>query len=146
MAEFDKTVVIAAPVRDVYDHVSQPEHFPTFLPITDFQFLTDMHRGVGTRVRYNFTVGGKSILTECSLTKLEVDENVSFHTTRGAACDWAFTFKEVEAGTQLHWEGEHETPVGVLDRLLGRTANLERAMGTTVDDSLQKLKEALESR
>jgi carbon monoxide dehydrogenase subunit G len=146
MAKLDKTIVIAAPVSDVFDYVSQPEHFPNFLPVTDLTFITDMHRGVGTRLRYSFALGRKRIPTECNLSNLEVDRSVTFHTTTGVACDWNFTFREAEAGTQLRWEGEHEIPVGFLDRLLGRSAGVERVMEATIEDSLQKLKETLESR
>jgi len=145
MAKFDKTIVIAAPLSDVFDYVSQPEHFPNFLPIADLQFLTHMHRGVGTRLRYNFTLVGRRMLTECDLTRLELDESLAFHSTRGVTCDWGFTFKEVEGGTQLRWEGEYDIPLGFLDKLLGRSAGMERAMEAAVEDSLQKLKETLES-
>ena len=146
MAKFDRTIVIAAPLGDVFDYVSQPEHFPEFLPITDLQFLTHMHRGVGTRLRYNFTLGGRRTLTDCDLTTLELDKSVGFHSARGVSCDWSFTFKEVEGGTQLRWEGQYEIRVGFLGKLLGRTAGMERAMEATVEGSLQKLKETLESR
>jgi len=145
MAKFDETIVIAAPLSDVFDYVSRPEHFPKFLPITDLQFLTHMHRGLGTRLRYNLTLGGRRLLTEGDLTGLELDESVGFHSTKGVTCDWSFTFKEVEGGTQLRWEGEYEIPVGFLGKLLGKTASMERAMEAAVEDSLQKLKETLES-
>ena len=144
MARYDKTIVIATPLSDVFYYVSQPEHFPQFLPMTDLTFLTHMRRGVDTRIRYNCTIGGKRILTECSLTRLEVDERVEFHATRGMACDWSFAVKEVEGGTQLRWECEYEMPVGFLDRLLGRAASIQQAMGSALDESLQKIKEALE--
>ena len=146
MAKFDKTIVITAPLSDVFDHVSQPEHFPDFLSITDFQFLTDMHRGIGMRFRCNFIRGGRRILAECALTEQELDKRVVFHSTRGLTCDWSFTLKEVEGGTQLRWEGEQEIPVGFLGKLLGKRASMEQAMEADVEDSLQKLKERLESR
>jgi uncharacterized protein YndB with AHSA1/START domain len=145
MVKSDKNIVITAPLRDVFDYVSQPGHFPTFLPITELTFITNMHRGIGTRLQFVFALGRKRIPTECNVTELEVDEHVSFRTTTGVACSWKFTFKEVEAGTQLRWEGEHELPVGFLDRLFGRGASVEQAMEATIEDGLQKLKETLES-
>jgi len=146
MATFDKSIVIAAPLNKVFDYVSQPEHFPIFLPITDLTFITNMHRGVGTRLRYSLNLGGKRILTECNLTKLEADKGVNFHTTRGVACDWEFTVNKVEAGTQLHWKSQHEMPAGILDKLLGTGARMARGMEAAIDEGLQKIKEILESR
>ena len=112
MVKFDKTVVIAAPLGEVYDYVSQPEYFP--------DFLTDKHRGTDTRIRYNFICGGKRILTECTLAEQSIDKSVGFHTTKGLACKWEFSLNEVEEGTQLRWAGEHEVPANFLDKLLGR--------------------------
>ena len=80
MVKFDKTVVIAAPLGEVFDYVSQPENFPNFVSLTDFQFLTDKHRGTDTRIRYNFICGSKRILSECTLTELSIDKSVAFHT------------------------------------------------------------------
>ena len=145
MATFDKTIVIAAPLSKVFDYVSQPEHFPNLLPITDFQFLTHMHRGAGTRMRYNLDLGGKRMLTECSLTSLEVDQAVQFHYTKGMTCDWTVTSQEVEGGTQLRWKGDYVVPVGFLGKILGRTENMQKTVEATVDDGLRKLKETLES-
>jgi len=146
MVTFDKTVVIAAPLGEVFDYVSQPAHFPDFLSITDFQFLTDKHRGTDTRVRYNLICGGKRTLTECTLGTQSIDKNVEYHTTKGLACKWEFHLAEVEAGTQLRWAGEHEVPVNILDKLLGKSESMRQEMETTIDDGLQKLKEILESR
>jgi carbon monoxide dehydrogenase subunit G len=146
MVKFDKTIVIAAPLGEVFDYVSQPERFPDFVPTADFQFLTDMHRGIDTRIRYNFLCGSKRILTECTLTEMEIDKSVTFHTTKGLACEWEFSLEEVEEGTQLRWAGEHEIPTSFLDKLLGRSETVQQAMEATIDDGLQKLKEILESR
>ena len=145
MVKFDKTVVIAAPLGDVFDYVSQPENFPNFVSITDFQFLTDKHRGTDTRIRYNFICGSKRILSECTLAELSIDKSVAFHTTRGLPLEWEFSLREVEGGTELRWAGEHEIPASLLDKLLGKSASVQLAMEATFDDGLQKLKEILES-
>jgi ribosome-associated toxin RatA of RatAB toxin-antitoxin module len=145
MVKFDKTVVIAAPLGEVFDYVSQPENFPDFVSITDFQFLTDKHRGIDTRIRYNFICGGKRILSECTLAELSIDKSVAFHTTKGLATKWEFSLKEGEDGTELRWTGENEVPANFLDKLLGRSASVQQAMEATIDDGLQKLKDILES-
>jgi len=146
MAKFEKTVVIAAPLGEVFDYVSQPEHFPDFLPVADFQFLTHMHRGVSTRVRFTLNLDGKKVVNECSLTTLELDKRLVFHYTSGMTCEWTITFEEVEGGTQVRWEGEYEAPVGFLDKLLGRGAKMQQAVEAVVDNGLQKLKEILASK
>jgi ribosome-associated toxin RatA of RatAB toxin-antitoxin module len=146
MVTFDKTVVIAAPLGEVFDYISRPEHFPDFLSITDFQFLTDKHRGTDTRIRYNFIYGSKRTLTECTLGKVSIDKGVEYHTTKGLACKWEFSLDEAEAGTQLRWAGEHEVPVSILDKLLGKSGRMQQEMEATIDAGLQKLKETLESR
>jgi ribosome-associated toxin RatA of RatAB toxin-antitoxin module len=146
MVTFDKTVVIAAPLGEVFDYVSRPEHFPDFLPITDFQFLTDKHRGFDTRVRYNFICGSKRTLTECTLGTQSIDKSVEYHTTKGLACKWEFGLEEAESGTQLRWAGEHEVPLNILDKLLGKSDRVRQELEATIDKGLQKLKEILESR
>ena len=123
-------------------HVRSIDGFPA---LTDFQFLTDKHRGPDTRVRYNFICGGKRVLSECTLAELSIDKSVAFHTTRGLPLEWNFSLKEVEDGTELRWAGEHEVPANLLDKLLGRSAGVQQAMEATIDDGLQKLKEILES-
>jgi ligand-binding SRPBCC domain-containing protein len=145
MAKFDRTIVIAAPLGKVFDFVSQPERLSNLLPITDFQFLTNMHRGVGTRVRYNLNLGGKRVLTECSLTDVQVDKAVRLHSTKGVLFDWHLALDTADDGTQLRWEGEYQPPAGFLDKLLGRGASAQQAMEAAIDDGMRKLKEALES-
>jgi carbon monoxide dehydrogenase subunit G len=145
MATFDKTIVIAAPIGKVFDYIQQPDRFSNLLPITGLTFLTNMHRGVSTRVRYNLNLGGKQVVTECSLTDVEVDKAVRYRTTSGVMFDWHITLEEVEEGTRLRWQGEYQAPVGFMDKLLGRSASMQQAMEAVIDDSMNKLKETLES-
>jgi ribosome-associated toxin RatA of RatAB toxin-antitoxin module len=146
MTKFDKAIVIAAGARDVFDHVSRPEHFPEFLPITGLTFLTNMRRGVGTRVRYSRTVDNKPVPAECGLSKLKLDEMVEFSASNGLMRVWRFTIKELEGGTELRWEGEYDLPSGFMDKVRGQRARVERAIAAELDESLQRIKEALESR
>ncbi len=146
MTKFDKAIVIAARARDVFDYVSRPEHFPEFLPITGLTFLTNMRRGVGTRVRYSRTVDNRPVPAECGLSKLKLDEMVEFSATNGLMRVWRFSLEELEDGTQLRWEGEYELPSGFMDRFRGQRARLERTIAGELDESLQKIKQTLESR
>ena len=145
MAKFEKSIIIAAPTGEVFDYVQQPERLCSLLPISDLTFLTHMHRGVGTRVRYGLDLGSKQVVTECSLGQVKVDESVKYHSTTGVMFDWDLTIDQVEGGTQLRWQGEYEAPLSFLDRVLGRGAAIQQAMESAIDDSLRKLKEALES-
>ena len=146
MTKFDKAIVIAARTRDVFDYVSQPEHFPEFLPITGITFLTNMRRGVGVRVRYTRILDGKEVPAECSLSKLKMDDMVEFSANKGLMRVWRFTIRELEDGTQLRWEGEYDVPSGLMDKFMGQRARVERAIAADFDESLQKIKEMLESR
>jgi carbon monoxide dehydrogenase subunit G len=145
MTKFDRSIVIAASPRKVFDYLSQPGHLAEFMPMSDLQYLTDTHRGVGMRFRYTCTIGGKKMSTECSLTELEQDKRVRFHTTKGMKFDWTATVNAVEGGTEVHWDCEYEMPIGSMDRMLGRGGSLTQSMETALDESLRKLKSELES-
>jgi hypothetical protein len=145
MIKFDKAIVIAARVRDVFDYVSRPEHFPEFLPISGLTFLTNMRRGVGTRVRYSRTLDDKQVPAECGLSKLQMDEMVEFSATNGLMRVWRFTVADLDNDTELRWEGEYELPSGFIARFRGRRARLERAISGELDESLRKIKETLEA-
>lgn len=145
MTKFDKAMLIAAPVHEVFDYVSRPEHFPEFLPISRLTFLTHMHRGEGTRVGYTRTLDRRRVPAECGLSQLKMDEMVEFSATKGLMRVWRFSIQGLEGGTQLRWEGEYDLPSGLMDRVSGHRGRSEGAVPGELDESLRRIKQAIES-
>jgi ribosome-associated toxin RatA of RatAB toxin-antitoxin module len=146
VTKFDKEILIAAAAREVFDYVSRPEHFSEFLPISSLVFLTNMRRGVGTRVRYSRILEGKEVPAECGLSKQVLDQMVEFTATKGLMRVWRFTIQELDDGTQLHWEGEYDVPSGMMNRFSGQKNRLEASISQELDQSLDKIKQALEAK
>jgi carbon monoxide dehydrogenase subunit G len=68
------TRVIHAPMENVFQTLARAENYSKAVPgITNIEFLTDKHYGVGTRFRETRLMHGKEAATELEVT--ELDEN-----------------------------------------------------------------------
>ena len=103
MAQITATRTIAAPVTQVFDTVAHIENFQKAVPhITEVEFLTDEHRGVGTRFRETRLMRGREATTELEVTDYVPNERIRFVSDAGGTVwDTVFTVRPTEEGTDL---------------------------------------------
>jgi uncharacterized protein YndB with AHSA1/START domain len=77
MAQYVATRSIAAPVARVFETVAHIDRFQEAIPhITNVEFLTETHSGVGTRFRETRLMRGREASTELEVTEYVPDERV----------------------------------------------------------------------
>ncbi len=103
MAETRATRSIQAPVETVFDAVAHIEKFSEAVDnITDVEFLTETHRGVGTRFRETRLMKGREATTELEVTEYIENESIRLVSDEGGTVwDTVFTTTPVDDGTQL---------------------------------------------
>jgi carbon monoxide dehydrogenase subunit G len=103
MAQYVATRSIAAPVARVFETVAHVDRFQEAVPhITDVEFLTETHSGVGTRFRETRLMRGREASTELEVTEYVPDERVRLVSDAGGTIwDTVFTVQADGAGTEL---------------------------------------------
>ncbi len=94
---------IAAPVDRVFQAVAHIENFAKAVPqISNVEFLTESHVGVGTRFRETRVMHGKEASTELEVTEYEPNDRVRLVAdSHGTVWDTVFTVKPANGGTDL---------------------------------------------
>lgn len=94
---------IKAPVEDVFDAVAHIENFSKAIPdITDVEFLTESHEGIGARFRETRKMKKRVATTELEVTEYEDNDHIRLVADEGGTV-WDTIFR-VEArveGTEL---------------------------------------------
>jgi len=103
MAKISAARKINAPIEEVFDVVAHIENFSKAVPhITDVEFLTEEHRGVGTKFKETREMRGREASTELEVTEYMANERVRMVSdTGGAVWDTVFQMRPVDGGTQL---------------------------------------------
>jgi len=94
---------INAPVEKVFDVVAHIDNFSKAVPhITDVEYLTEQHQGVGTKFKETRVTRGREASTELEVTEYVDNERVRMVSdTGGAVWDTVFQMRSVDGGTQL---------------------------------------------
>lgn len=94
---------IEAPVAEVFDTIAHIENFSKAVPhITAVEFLTEQHRGVGTRFRETRRMRNRFHDTELEVTEYVEDERIRLVSDQGGTVwDTVFTVAPAGGGTEL---------------------------------------------
>ena len=94
---------IRAPVGTVFKTVSDIQEFSETLPhVVKFEFLSDIHGGVGTRFRETRLMNGKEATTELEITEYTENERVRMIAdSHGAIWDTIYSLAEEGDKTAL---------------------------------------------
>ena len=110
MAQYIASRQIAAPIDRVFDIVAHIENFQKALPhITNVEFLTPTHTGVGSRFRETRIMRGRQATTELEVTEYIRDERVRLVADEGGTIwDTVFTLQPKGDRTELSMVMEAE--------------------------------------
>ncbi len=102
MARTEVSRTIEAPVDRVFDTVAHIERFSKAVPhITSVEFLTESHRGVGTRFTETRVLRGRQATTTLEVTDYVENEMVRLVADEGGTIwDTVFTVAPVEGDAQ----------------------------------------------
>jgi uncharacterized protein YndB with AHSA1/START domain len=119
MTHIEHSVVIPAPVEQVFSYASDYRHWAEwFEGVSDFTPTTAITRGNGTRYAYKARVMNFSAAVETEIHDFVQDKGWTGVSTKGLAHRTHWSFEPIENGTKFTYAMEYQLPVPMLGSLL----------------------------
>lgn len=139
MAHVEESVVIAAPIGDVFDLIADYRHALSWMEgFSRFEILPGPSSGVGARVRAAGTLLGFSLETELEIVEFERPTRLVSRTAGPIRSLTAWILRETDSGTLVTFTGEYHLPLVL--RLAGDHA-FEQLVAGQIRQSLENLKQ-----
>ncbi len=139
MAHVEESVVIAAPIVDVFDLISDYRHALSWMEgFSRFEILPGPTSGVGARVRAAGTFLGFNLETELEIVEFERPNRLVSRTAGPIRSLTAWVLREVDSGTQVTFTGDYHLPLAL--RIAGDRA-FEQLVTGQIRRSLINLKQ-----
>jgi uncharacterized membrane protein len=137
MSRLEKSIVVNAPVRAVYNQWTQFEDFPRFMKgIKEVRQLDDTH------LHWCATVGGKDVEWDAEIVEQVPDQAIAWRSTRGKGNAGEIRFDKLdEERTRVHLaiDLEPKTLVEMLGTAIG-------VPSWRIDADLERFKSEIEAR
>ena len=137
MSQIEKTIVVEAPVEDVYAQWTQFEDFPAFMDGVDRVVQLD-----DQTLEWTATVAGREKRWTALIVDQTPDERIAWRGLDGAQNDGAVLFTRVDAGTTEIRLVVDADPEGVIEEAGDWLGFLDRR----VSGDLDRFKEFIEER
>lgn len=145
MADFQSSMIIHKPVKEVFDYLLTLENIPEIMPnVVRLEKLSEGTIGKGTKLLETRSIRGREAKAEIEITEFEP---YRYYTTKsvagGITIIYKYFFSEIEEGTQVQFEAN----VGIkgLFSFFSRRA-LVKILKQEDGYLLQYLKEELEKK
>ena len=137
MAEMEKSIEVAAPLREVYDQWTQFEDFPRFMEgVIEVRQLDDK------RLHWRAVIGGKEKEWDAEIVEQRPDERIAWTSRGGVSNAGVVTFHRIDdQRTKVMLQVDYE-PQGVVE-------NVADALGVVkarIKGDLERFKEFIERR
>ena len=136
MAEIEKSIVVEAPLRQVYDQWTQFEEFPLFM-----EGVEEVRQIDDKRLYWRAKVGGVEKEWHAEIVDQVPDRRVAWRNLRGTYNAGAVLFEPAPEGTRVTLKLVYE-PEGATERIGDALGVLERR----VEGDLDRFKEFIEER
>lgn len=106
MKTFTTSVIINAPIEEVFKTISTPETFKESVPhILSVEFLSEQHSGIGTRFKETRMMGKREASTVLEISELVTNSSIRMVSKAGGSTwDSEFTVSEEPEGIRLQLE------------------------------------------
>ncbi len=136
MAEMEKSIVVDAPLREVYNQWTQFEEFPLFM-----EGVEEVRQIDDKRLHWRAKIGGAEKEWHAEIVDQVPDRRVAWKNLRGAANAGAVLFDSVPEGTRVTLKLVYE-PEGPAEAIGDALGFLTRR----VEGDLKRFKEFIEER
>lgn len=144
MTTTSRSITIDAPVEKVFDAVAHVDRFSEAVPsIREVEYLSESHRGVGTRFKETREANGREASSVLEVTEYVVNDRVRIVSDAGGAIwDTLFTTRVNDGGTELAMVMEAR-PHKLLARL--STPMIKGMVTRAIEADLEAVKEYCET-
>lgn len=100
-ARIETSIIIARPVRTVFEFITDPQKAPQWRPVLEERVISAGPVGVGTTIRRVVQFLGRRIERDAQITEYAPNEKVSFKTASLFPVAATFAVEAAGAGTKL---------------------------------------------
>jgi len=117
MATVKRTVVIDAPVEEVFNYIADPMNEVQFIPsIVEVSDVTRTETGVGSHYRWAYKMFGMRFRGESTCTEYVPHERMVTDSRGGIVSTWTYTFQPEDGATKMTLTIDYTIPVPVLGK------------------------------
>ncbi len=143
MAKVNKSILIKAPVEEVFSFMDaverQPEWLPSMIEVWD---ITDWP-GLGTRWNWVFKMVGLRFEGESLVSEYVRNERIVVETSGGIDSAWRWLFRPEDNGTRIDLTVEYNVPGFILGRIADRLV-VEKLNERETESALVNIKALVE--
>jgi coenzyme Q-binding protein COQ10 len=145
MVTVKKSVVVDAPVEQVFDYMADPKSNVEILPgMMDVRDIHETEGHVGTTFRWTYKMAGLRFEGETTVLEWVRNKRVVTRTKGGIGSTWYFDYASKGKGTELSLAVEYEMPVPILGKIA--EAVVRRQNEREADLALANVKARMESK
>ncbi len=145
MPRIHKSIDIDASREHVFALAVDPARQPEWITfIKEIEITSGDGKSAGTTDRCVFKLGPRTQTFEAEWTEYKANESFARRATSGATMQGRMTFTPTDGSTLVQWTVEYRPPFGPLGALFDLLF-MNRVFQNEMEESLDKLKEALES-
>jgi carbon monoxide dehydrogenase subunit G len=116
MAKIERTIVINAPIEEVFKYLTDPMHqLDTISNLTEVKNIKG--QGVGQQWSWAYKLTGMSFKGESIVTEYEPNKRYVTQSKGGIKSTWTYTFEPSGTGTRLSLVLEYTIPVPVVGKV-----------------------------
>lgn len=106
MADFQSSIIIQRPVKEVFDYALNPDNIPNIMPnVVKLEKLSEGPIDKGTKFLETRNIRGREAKAEIEITEFELYKT---YTTKSVAGEitivYKYSFDSIEEGTQVQFE------------------------------------------
>ena len=117
MTTIERSIVIKAPVKQVFSYVDEPEHLPEIWPsMVEVKEVKTLPEG-GHRFHWIYKMAGKRFEGETETLEFEPERHLLRKSTGSFPSTFDWTFTPENGSTKIHVKAEYEIPKTLLGKL-----------------------------
>ena len=145
MPRIVKSIEIDAAREHVFAFAVDAQRQPDWITfIKQVEITSGDGKSAGTTDRCLIKLGSRAQPVEAEWTEYQANESFARRATSGMAMQGRMTFTPVDGGTRVQWTIEYKPPLGALGVIVDALF-MNRVFQNEIEESLEKLKAALES-
>jgi uncharacterized membrane protein len=141
----ERHLTIKADRHDVWDLVSEPDRYPSFMPnLERWETVTEGPAEVGSRYTVHWKIGAAPVGGVIELVEFDAARDLAWLSITGVSTRGRFRLRDAgDRGTKVTFRLSYQSPGGLLGLIADRVA--ARQVGRTLSDSLTNLRKLIES-
>ena len=143
MSKAEASIVIEAPIDDVFEKTASPETGPVFIPNLNENFnLSTSKREVGQHWQWRYNLFGVDITGTARVVSFEPNRDYLLETDGDARSRWTYSFEPAGNGTRVSLSIDYDMPTGKLANITAAIA--ERMNQQACEQAMANLKAWIE--